>query len=393
MGIMSFIKSQLIEIIEWTDDTNYTLVWRFPDEDHEIKNGAKLVCREGQAAILVSEGQMADVFGPGTHTLSTQNVPVLSRLKGWKYGFESPFKVEVYFVNLRQYMDQRWGTPQPIIVRDPEFGVQGRPGRVRIRAFGNYNFRISDPAIFFKEIVGTQGFVTTDDIERYVKTRVLQAFGKSAASSGVPVADMYAQVDMLTAAVIESIQGELAGIGLQLTSFIIESISVPPEVEKALDAAAVQAARGVDNTLAWEGMQAMRDVAANAHRGQGGTTGAMMGAGMGMGMGMGMGNMMGGMMGQAMPGQGGYPPQGYPPQGYPPPGYPPQGYPPPGYPPQGQPPHGQPPGPPQGGAPPPPAGGAPSLQDKLLKLKAAYEAELLTEDEYKAKKAELLADF
>ena len=369
MGLMSFIKSQLIEIIEWLDDTNYTLVYRFPDEDHEIKNGAKLVCREGQAAVLVNEGQVADVFGPGTHTLSTENMPVLSRLKGWKYGFQSPFKVEVYFVNLRQYLDQKWGTPQPIIIRDPEFGVAGRPGRIRIRAFGNYNFRISDPGVFFKEIVGTQGMVTTDDIERYTKTRLLSDFGKTAAKSQISVADMYAHVDVLSDAVKEGIAEDFASIGLTLTSFIIESISVPPEVEKALDAAAVQAARGVDNTLAWEAMQGMRDAARNAD----GSAGGVMGAGMGMGMGMGMGNMMGAMMNPAMMGmqQMGYPPQqGYPPQ--------------PGYPPQGAPPQQQ-------AAPAAPAES--SLEDKLRKLKAAYEAELLSEEEYKAKKAELLSNF
>lgn len=152
---MNFIKDELIEIIEWLDDTNYTLVHRFPDKDHEIKNGAKLVCRQGQAAVLVNEGVMADVFGPGTHTLATQNMPVLSTLKGWKYGFESPFKVEVYFINLKQYLDQKWGTPNPILIRDPEFSVGGRPGRVPIRAFGSYNFRVADPSLFFKEVVGT----------------------------------------------------------------------------------------------------------------------------------------------------------------------------------------------------------------------------------------------
>ena len=329
---MSFIKGQFIEIIEWLDDTNYTLVYRFEDDDHEVKNGAKLVCREGQAAVLVNEGQVADVFGPGTHTLSTENVPLLSRLKGWKYGFNSPFKVEVYFISLRQYLDQKWGTPQPIIIRDPEFGVAGRPGRIRIRAFGNYNFRISDPGLFFKEIVGTQGSVTTDDIERFTKSRLLSAFGKSAAQSKISVADMYGHVDSLSEAVVGSIGEDFGALGLSLTSFIIESISVPPEVEKALDAAAAQAARGVDNTMQWEAMQGMRDAARSTAGG--GAAGSMMGAGMGMGMGMGMGNMMGNMMGGGMGGgQQGYPPQqgqhpGYPPQGYPPqqgqhPGYPP----------------------------------------------------------------------
>jgi membrane protease subunit (stomatin/prohibitin family) len=386
MGLMSFIRSELIEIIEWLDDTNYTLVWRFPDEDHEIKNGAKLVCRAGQAAVLVNEGQVADVFGPGTHTLSTQNVPILSTIKGWKYGFDSPFKVEVYFVNLRQYLDQKWGTANPVLVRDPEFAVGNRPGRVRIRAFGSYNFKIGDPRLFFTEIVGTQGFVGTDDIEGFLKRRLVSSFSQAAGKSELSVADMAANYDVLGGVVSGAIAEDFAKIGIQLTNFLIENISLPPEVEKALDAAAAQSARGVDNTLAWEGMQAMRDAAKQPNAG-----GGVMQAGMGLGMGMGMGNMMGNVMGQAMAPQHGYPPQGYPPQGYPPQGYPPQGYPPQGYPPQGQPGY-----PPQGQAPPQQAAPAPAggtLEDKLHKLKAAFEAELLTEDEYKAKRAELLANF
>ncbi len=397
MGIMSFIRSQLIDIIEWKDDTNYTLVWRFPDEDNEVKNGAKLICREGQACVLVNEGKAADVFGPGTHTLSTQNVPILSTLRGWKYGFESPFKVEVYFINLRQYLDQKWGTANPVLVRDPEFAVGNRPGRVRIRAYGSYNFKITQPKVFFDEIVGTQGFVSTDDIEGFLKRRMVSTFSQAAGKSELSVADMAGHYDVLANAVKEGIDEDFKKIGLSLTSFIVENISLPPEVEKALDAAAAQSARGVDNTLAWEGMQAVRDAAKQS----GGGAAPIMQAGMGLGMGMGMGNMMGNVMGGAMhPQQHGYGPPGYPQQpGYPPPGYPPQpGYPPPGYPPQpggyqGQP--GYPPAPqqgaPQGQA---PAAAAPgSLEERLGKLKAAFEAQIITEDEYKAKRASLLADF
>src|SRR5690606_13400269 len=251
MGIMSFIKSQFIEIIEWLDDTNYTLVWRFPDEDHEIKNGAKLVCRAGQACILVNEGKAADVFGPGTHTLSTQNIPVISRLRGWKYGFSSPFKAEVYFVNLRQYLDQKWGTANPVLIRDPEFAVGNRPGRVRIRAYGSYNFRIVDPRLFFDEVVGTQGMVASDEIEGYLRRRLVSAFSQAAGRSELSVADMATNYDVLARAVMAGINEDFAKLGLALTTFIVENISLPPEVEKALDAAAAQSARGVDNTLAW----------------------------------------------------------------------------------------------------------------------------------------------
>jgi membrane protease subunit (stomatin/prohibitin family) len=346
MGLLSFIQSQLIDIVEWLDDTSYTLVYRFPDEDHEIKNGAKLICRAGQAAVLVNEGQVADVFGPGTHTLSTQNLPVLSRLKGWKYGFESPFKVEVYFINLRQYLDQKWGTANPILVRDPEFGVAGRPGRVRIRAYGGYNFRVADPAVFFKEVVGTQGLVTSDEIEGFLKRRLVAAFTTAAGKSQISVADMAGHYEVLAQATRESIGQDFAQIGIGLGTFIIENISLPPEVEAAIDAAAAQSARGVDNTLAWEGMAAMRDAARQPGAGAG-----VMQAGMGLGMGMQMGNMMAGMMGQGMPMQ------------------------------QQQP------------APVAPvAAAAPSLEDKLRRLKSAFEAQLISEDEYKQKRQALLAE-
>jgi membrane protease subunit (stomatin/prohibitin family) len=390
MGIMSFIKSQLIDIIEWKDDTNYTLVWRFPDDDNEVKNGAKLICRQGQACVLVNEGKAADVFGPGTHTLSTQNVPILSTLRGWKYGFESPYKVEVYFINLRQYLDQKWGTANPVLIRDPEFAVGNRPGRVRVRAYGSYNFKIVDPKLFFDEIVGTQGFVSTDDIEGYLRRRMVSAFSQAAGKSDLSVADMAAHYDVLANAVKQAIDEDFKKIGLSLTTFIVENISLPPEVEKALDAAAAQSARGVDNTMAWEAMGAMRDAAK-----QPGGGAPIMQAGMGLGMGMGMGNMMGNVMAGAMyPQQPGYPPPGYPPQpGYAPPGYPPQpGYPPPpGYAPPGYPQ----PGAPQGQAPAPggAAPGAGSLEERLMKLKAAFDAQIITEDEYKQKRAALLANF
>jgi len=376
MGLLGFIKSQLIDIIEWTDNSNYTLVYKFPDEDHEVKNGAKLVCRENQAAILINEGQLADIFGPGTHTLSTQNVPVLSRLKGWKYGFSSPFKVDVYFVNLKQYIDQKWGTANPVLIRDPEFAVAGRPGRVRIRAFGSYNFRIADPGVFFKELVGTQGMYTTDEIEGYLKRMLVSKFTQAAGKSEISVADMAGHYSVLENVVKGDIAEEFKKLGLMLTSFVIENISLPPEIEKALDAAAAQSARGVDNTMAWEGMQAMRDAAR-----QPGGGGGVMQAGMGMGMGMGMGNMMGNVMAGAMPGypqqQQQYPQQGYPQQQQ---QYPQQQQ---QYPQQGQPPPQQ----------QQPVADDNGLESKLRKLKAALDAGLLTDEEYKAKRTKLLDAF
>ncbi|MCA9687311.1 MAG: SPFH domain-containing protein, partial [Myxococcales bacterium] len=268
--------------------------------------------------------------------------------------------------------------------RDPEFAVGNRPGRVRVRAFGSYNFRIGNPGVFFKEIVGTQGLTTSDEITGYLKRLLVSKFTQAAGASELSVADMAAHYSVLEDAVKKQIAEEFAKYGLLLTSFVIENISLPPEVEKALDAAAAQSARGVDNTMAWEGMQVMREAARNPGSGSG-----AMNAGMGMGMGVGMGSMMGNMM------QGMMQPQGYPQHpGYPPPGYqgypPQQGYPPPGYPPQpgyGQ----QPPQQPQQQQAPAPADN--SLEGKLLKLKAAFDAGLLTEDEFKAKKMQLLDAF
>ena len=281
--------------------------------------------------------------------------------------------MEIYFINLRQYLDQKWGTSNPVLIRDPEFTVGNRPGRIRIRAFGNYNFRVTDPGLFFKEIVGTNACVTTDDIERFLKSRLVSSFTQAASKSELSVMDMAGHYDVLADAVRDDIADDFGAIGIALTSMIIENISLPKEIEQAIDAAAAQSARGVDNTMGWEAMQGMRDMARNSHKG--GSAGGVMGAGMGMGMGMGMGNMMGHMMGAAGP-QPGYPPPGYPPQ----PGYPAQGHAPP--------PHAAPP--PQA-APAAPAAG--TLQDKLLKLKGAFDVGLLTQEEYDAKKGEILANF
>ncbi len=333
MGLLSFIRNQLIDVVEWLDDTNYTLVWRFPDEDHEVKNAAKLICREGQAAVLVNEGKLADVFGPGTHTLSTQNLPVLSSLRGWKYGFESPFKVEIYFINLRQYLDQKWGTANPVLIRDPEFGAAGKPGRVRLRAYGSYNFRIVDPGLFFREVVGTQGCVTTEDIEGHLKRLLVSSFSQAAAKSELRVMDMAAHHEVLGNAVKEAIAIDFARLGIALTMFVIENISLPPEVEKAIDLAAAQAARGIDNTMAWEGVQALRDAARQPDGNSALTAG--MGAGIGMGMGQAMSHVMAGSLG----------------------------------------------------------GASNNLEDKLRKLKAMFESGLLTQDEYTQKKQQLLAAF
>mgnify|MGYP001610337464 CR=1 FL=1 len=287
MGLLDFLKGQLIDIIEWLDDTNYTLVWRFPDEDHEIKMGAKLVVREGQAAVFINEGKLADVYFPGTYTLSTQNMPILSSLRGWKYGFESPFKAEVYFVNTRQYLDQKWGTANPIMLRDKEFGP------VRVRAFGVYAFRVTDPAMFMREVVGTDGHFTVEEIEGQVKRGLVSSFSTSLANSGTAVIDMAGQYPVVAAKVLEVMQPDFTSLGLRLTRFVIENISFPPDVEHLLDQRTGVGIMGdkIGAFAQMQAAQAMRDAASNPD-------GGAASAGIGLGAGMAMASMMANQFGQ-----------------------------------------------------------------------------------------------
>lgn len=262
MGLWNFIRNQFIDIIEWLDDTNYTLVWRFPDQDHEIKMNAKLIVREGQAAVFINEGTLADIFQAGTYSLATQNLPILSDLKGWKYGFESPFKAEVYFVNLRQYLDQKWGTTNPILLRDPEFGP------VRVRAFGIYAFRVVDPAVFMREVVGTDGQFTVEEIEGQLKRTLVASFTSALAGLSLPVLEMAGHYDRVVAQVVEKIQPSFQTLGLKLTRLIIENISFPPEVEKLLDQRTGISILGnqMDAFTKMSAAQALRDMANNPAR-------------------------------------------------------------------------------------------------------------------------------
>src|SRR6187399_3426844 len=184
MGIMDFIKGELLEIVEWTDDSRDTLSFRFPDEDKAIKNGAQLIVRESQVAQFVYLGEFGDTFGPGKHSLTTDNIPVLSRLKGWKYGFESPFKADVYYVTVRPFTGNKWGTSNPVMVRDQDFGI------VRVRAFGTYDFRVSDPKKFLKEVAGTDHHFRLDEFADTMRARIVSVFTDALASSKVPVLDV-----------------------------------------------------------------------------------------------------------------------------------------------------------------------------------------------------------
>jgi len=239
MGLMDFIKSQFIEIIEWTDDSRDTLSYRFPDEDKEIKRGAQLIVREGQAVQFVYLGQFGDQFGPGKHTLTTDNIPVLSRLKGWKYGFESPFKADVYYVTTRLFTGNKWGTSNPVMMRDQDFGI------VRLRAFGTYDFRVVDVPTFLSEVAGTDEHFRLDEFADTMRSRIVSVFSEALAESKVPALDIATRYGELGAALLPLINPVLGTkYGLEMSSFILENVSVPPEVEQAIDKRSGMAAVG-----------------------------------------------------------------------------------------------------------------------------------------------------
>jgi len=286
MGLWDFIKTELIDIIEWLDPTGDTMVYRFERHENEIKNGAQLIVRPGQAAVFVDQGQIADVFQPGRYELVTQNLPILSTLRGWKYGFDSPFKAEVYFVSTKVFTDMKWGTKNPIMLRDPEFGP------VRLRAFGTYAVRVSEPAKFIAQIVGTNGVFTTDGISDQIRNFVVSRFTEALGEGKIPALDLAANFSELGAAVKAVIGPEVAEYGLEVTTFLVENISLPEEVEKALDKRTSMGVIG--NLNAYTQFQAANAIEAAA-KNPGGSAAA---DGMGMGMGFAMAQQMANAMGQ-----------------------------------------------------------------------------------------------
>jgi excisionase family DNA binding protein len=230
MGILDFIKSELLEIIEWTDDSRDTLSYRYPDDDKEIKNGAQLIVRESQMVQFVAAGKYADAFGPGKHTLTTENIPVLSTILGWKYGFNSPFKCDVYFVNTRLFTGNKWGTSNPVMMRDKDFGV------VRLRAFGTFDFRISDVPKFLREVAGTDQNFRLDEFADTMRSRIVSVFTEALATAQVPALDVASRYSELGDALLPIINPAMSGkYGIEITSFVLENVSVPPEVEQAID--------------------------------------------------------------------------------------------------------------------------------------------------------------
>lgn len=281
MGLFDRLRAELIDIVEWIDDSQHTLVWRFPRHQNEIKNGAQLIVRPGQIAVLVSGGELADVYTPGHYELTTQNMPLLSTLRGWKYGFESPFKVEVYFVSTKQITDLKWGTPNPIMLRDPEFGP------IRIRAFGTYALRAVDAKALLREIVGTDGDFGTDDITELLRSMIASSLADLLGELEIPALDLAAKYTELSESlrkrVVEQIDDEY---GLDCTQLFIVNVSFPPAVEKAIDTRTSMGVIGDMNQFQqYQLGQAMTLAAENP-------SGGGAAEGMGLGMGFAMANRM-----------------------------------------------------------------------------------------------------
>ena len=282
MGLFKkIVTSQLVDVIEWKDSTQNTMVHRYDMDGKEIMMGAQLTVRESQMAVFVNEGQLADIFEPGRYELSTSNMPIMTALKAWKFGFKSPFKSDVYFINTKQFLDRKWGTSNPVMMRDAEFGM------IRIRAFGVFAFRVKDPEVFLKEVFGTNGMFTVEDVEGQIKRTLISGLSDAIAESKIPALDMAANYQELSAFVQKALNPQVEALGLTLTSFIIENISLPEEVEKALDKRTSRGIAGdLDQFAKYQAAEAMREAANN----EGG--GGMAGMGVGMGAGAAMGQMM-----------------------------------------------------------------------------------------------------
>lgn len=286
MSILDKVKeaalNQFIEVIEWLDESKDTLLYRFPVAGQEIKNGAQLIVRESQAAVFVFEGQVADVFTPGRYTVEGGNTPILSKLGAWKYGFNSPIKSEVYFVNTKQFTDLKWGTSNPIMLRDADFGI------VRLRAFGAYSLRVADPSEFIKQIAGTNAQFQTEDIDGQLKRAIVTEFSDAIGEMKIPALDLAAQYKELGEAIRAKINEDFSGYGLEVTKFYVENISLPPEVEAAMDKRASMGALGdAQKYMQFQAADALRDAAQNE------------GGGAGLGAGLGAGFAVGGQMANA----------------------------------------------------------------------------------------------
>jgi excisionase family DNA binding protein len=281
MGLIDYLKTQFLEIIEWQDDSRDTLSFRFPDLDKEIKNGAQLIVRESQTAQFIYLGQFGDTFAPGKYSLTTDNIPILCDLKGWKYGLHSPFKADVYFVNTRLFTGNKWGTANPIMLRDVDFGI------IRARAYGIFDFHVTDVKLFLKEVAGTNDHFRVEDFADTMRSRIVSVFTDALASAKVPVLDVAARYAELGAALLPLINPAVSSkYGIEITSFVVENVSVPPEVEQAIDKRSSMAAVGnLNDFVKYQMGEAMG-------KGGGSEAGGMAGTAAGLGAGLAMGQQM-----------------------------------------------------------------------------------------------------
>src|SRR2546422_2505321 len=275
MGLINYLKTQFLEIIQWEDDSRETISFRYPDMDKEIKRGAQLIVRESQVAQFVYLGQFGDGFGPGMHTLSTDNIPILSTLRGWKYGMESPFKADIYFINTRLFTGNKWGTTNPVMMRDPDFGI------VRVRAYGTYDFHVVEPKLFLKEVAGTDDHFRIDEFADAMRSRIVSVFSDAIASARVPVLDIASRYQDLGEALLPLINPAMtAKYGIEIPSFVVENVSLPDEVSQAIDKRTSMSAVGnLNDYVKFQMAQGMG-------KGEGAGTasaGAQLGAGLAMG--------------------------------------------------------------------------------------------------------------
>jgi membrane protease subunit (stomatin/prohibitin family) len=282
MGLFDAIRNEFIQIIEWLDDSSNTLVYRFPVHEQEIKMGAQLTVRENQVALFINEGQVADIFKPGRYELSTQNMPIMTTLRSWKYGFDSPFKAEVYFFNTRLFSDLKWGTQNPVMMRDTEFGM------IRMRAFGTYAIRISDAKVFFSTVVGTQGLTTTEDILGQLRSTIVSQFSDVIAESKIPALDLASSYRELSTLAQKELGPQFTSYGLDLARFVIDNISLPEEVEAAIDQRTKLGVYG-DKLGQFAQMQTAESIKVAAAN-----PGGLASAGAGIGAGMAIGQTMAG---------------------------------------------------------------------------------------------------
>ncbi|MEM9387195.1 MAG: SPFH domain-containing protein [Pseudomonadota bacterium] len=283
MSFWDRIRGEFVDVIEWTDDSQDTLVHRFERYGNEIKYGAMLTVREGQVAVLVNEGRLADVYQPGLYKLETSNMPIMTTIMSWPHGFQSPFKAEVYFFSTRQFTDLKWGTKNPIMLRDREFGP------VRLRAYGTYTIRIENPAVFLREVVGTDGRFTTDEITNQLRNLIVSRFSTILGDSGIPVLDLAANYDKLGDFISKWIGQEFGEYGLALPTLLVENISLPDAVEKALDKRTSMGIIGnLEDYATFQAAEAMTVAAANP------------GGGAGDGVGLGMGFAMASKLGETL---------------------------------------------------------------------------------------------